>query len=142
MIGPQSTSLHMDHKLGIQRLEQTLVEAVYIVVHDQENDFSDIESKYKFLHLFVSSMVKYNDIVSKYNLLLSRILIDVFHTHCYLLTNLSLSYREVTSIIKRTRVWAALGTLFRVISSAYSSATASYLKEFLGRPFFLFHWGF
>lgn len=47
----QTTSLHMDHKLGIQRLEQTLVEAVYIVVHDQENDFSDIKSKYKFLHL-------------------------------------------------------------------------------------------
>lgn len=39
MIGPQSTSLHMDHKLDIQRLEHTLVEAVYIVVHDQENDF-------------------------------------------------------------------------------------------------------
>lgn len=38
-IGPQSTSLHMDRMLGIQRIEQTLVEAIHTIVHDQENIF-------------------------------------------------------------------------------------------------------
>lgn len=43
-IGPQSTSLHMDRMLGIQRIEQTLVEAIHTIVHDQEN-FYGIEKR-------------------------------------------------------------------------------------------------
>lgn len=39
VMGSQSTSLRVDHKLGIQSLKQTLMGAVYTVVHDKENTF-------------------------------------------------------------------------------------------------------
>lgn len=38
-MGSQSTGLRVDHKLGIQSLKQTLIGAVYTVVHDKENTF-------------------------------------------------------------------------------------------------------
>lgn len=38
-IGPQSTNQQVDRMLGIQRIEQTLVEAIHEIGHDQENIF-------------------------------------------------------------------------------------------------------
>lgn len=39
MIGPQSTNQQVDRMLDIQRIEQSLVEAMHTIVLDQENIF-------------------------------------------------------------------------------------------------------